>query len=111
MLSQADVISLHIPFTGKPALSEAEFDKMKDGVVLINAARGGTVDEDALLKALESGKVSAAGLDVFENEPTPREDLINHPQVSCTPHIGASTNEAQEKIGVELAEKLITALS
>ena len=107
MLSQADVITLHIPFTGGPVLSNSEFAKMKDGVILINAARGGTVDEDALLEALNSEKVAAAGLDVFENEPTPREDLLQHPNVCSTPHIGASTVEAQEKIGVELADQLI----
>lgn len=111
MLGKADVISLHIPFTGAPVLSTTEFSKMKDGVVLINASRGGTVDEAALLAALDSDKVRAAGLDVFENEPEPREDLIQHPNVSCTPHIGASTLEAQENIGIELAEKLIAALS
>ena len=107
MLAQADAITLHIPFTGSPVLGATEFDKMKDGVLIANAARGGTINEDALLAALNSGKVAAAGLDVFENEPTPREDLINHAHVSCTPHIGASTKEAQEKIGIELAEQLI----
>jgi len=111
MLGQADVISLHIPYTGKPVLSTDEFNKMKDGVILINAARGGTVDENALLEALSSGKVAAAGLDVFENEPQPRADLLQHENVSCTPHIGASTGEAQEKIGIELAEQLIEHLS
>ncbi|MEL6988466.1 MAG: D-2-hydroxyacid dehydrogenase [Bacteroidota bacterium] len=107
MLAQADFISLHIPFTGAPVLSHDEFAKMKDGVVVINAARGGTIDEDALLAALESGKVAGAGLDVFVNEPTPREDLLKHPKVSLSPHIGASTQEAQEKIGLELADQLI----
>lgn len=111
MLQTADVISLHIPFTGSAVLSKSEFDQMKDGVILINASRGGTVNEDDLLSALESGKVAAAGIDVFVNEPSPREDLIQHPNVSCTPHIGASTNEAQEKIGIELAEQLIELLS
>lgn len=111
MLGQADVITLHIPFTGKPALSKEHFDKMKDGVIIVNAARGGTIDEEALLEALNSGKVSAAGLDVYENEPKPRFDLLQHENVSCTPHIGASTGEAQEKIGIELAEQLITHLS
>lgn len=110
VLAQADYISLHLPFTGKPVLSTDEFNKMKDGVILINASRGGTVDEDALFGALDSGKVAAAGLDVFENEPNPRMDLLQHPRVSLSPHIGASTNEAQEKIGIELAEKLIDAL-
>jgi len=107
MLSNADAISLHIPFTGAPVLSTAEFSMMKDGVILINAARGGTVDEDALLVALDSGKVAAAGLDVFINEPTPRKDLLSHPNISLTPHIGASTDQAQEKIGIELAQQII----
>jgi len=111
MLPAADIITLHIPFTGAPVLSTTEFSKMKEGVILINASRGGTVDEEALLAALDSEKVAAAGLDVFENEPTPRESLLKHPNVSCTPHIGASTNEAQENIGIELADKLIKELS
>lgn len=107
MLAVADVVTLHIPFTGTAVLSDDEFAKMKDGVVIVNASRGGTIDEDALLKALESGKVAAAGLDVFINEPSPRQDLLSHPNISLTPHIGASTNEAQEKIGIELAEQII----
>ena len=111
MLAQADAISLHVPFLGKPALGPDEFAKMKDGVLLANASRGGTVDEDALLAALASGKVAGAGLDVFVDEPTPRQDLLSHDKISLTPHIGAATAEAQEKIGIELAEKLIAALS
>ena len=107
MLVEADFISLHVPFLGKPVLGKEEFASMKDGVIVLNAARGGTIDEDALLAALESGKVSAAGLDVFENEPTPRKDLLNHPRVSVSPHIGASTMAAQRNIGLELAEKII----
>ena len=110
MLAKADVITLHIPFAGSSVLSTSEFAKMKDGVVIINAARGGTIDEKALLAALDSGKVAAAGLDVYENEPTPLAEVISHPNVSCTPHIGASTNEAQENIGIELADKLIEVL-
>lgn len=110
MLAQADYISLHIPSAGKPVLGQAEFDMMKEGVILVNASRGGTVDESALLHALDSKKVAAAGLDVFEHEPTPRQDILEHPRVSLTPHIGASTAEAQNKIGEELAEKLIAAL-
>jgi len=110
MLANADVITLHIPFLGKPVLSTDEFAKMKDGAVLINASRGGTVDEDAMLAALNSGKLAAAGVDVFLNEPTPRKDVLEHPRVSLTPHTGASTVEAQEKIGIELAEKLIAEL-
>jgi len=106
MLAQSDFISLHIPNLGKPVLSTAEFAKMKDGVILVNCSRGGTVDEDAMLSALKSGKVAAAGLDVFVNEPTPRADLLSHPRISLTPHIGASTLEAQRNIGLELAEKI-----
>jgi D-3-phosphoglycerate dehydrogenase len=111
MLSKADYISLHIPFMGDAILSDREFDKMKDGVVIINCARGGTLDEAALIRALNSGKVSAAGLDVFENEPNPSDDILHHSKVSLTPHIGASTIEAQEKIGLELADLLINHFS
>ena len=111
MLKQADYISLHVPFLGKAVLGKAEFDMMKEGVILVNAARGGTVDEIALLDALNNGKVAAAGLDVFENEPTPRRALLDHPRVSLTPHIGASTNEAQRNIGLELANKIIAHFS
>lgn len=112
LLAQSDYISLHVPKPKEGALiNHAEFGKMKEGVMIVNASRGGVIDEDALLAALESGKVSAAGLDVFENEPTPREDLLNHPRISVTPHIGASTNEAQTRIGIELAEKVIEAVS
>ena len=77
MLANADYISLHVPSLGKALLGKEEMEKMKDGVILVNTARGGTIDEDALLAALESGKVGGAGLDVFENEPTPRVDLLN----------------------------------
>ncbi len=108
MLAKADFISLHVPFAGgKALLGEAEFSKMKDGVRIINTARGGAVDEEALLAALESGKVAGAGLDVFENEPTPRRELLEHPNISLSPHIGASTAEAQTNIGLELADKII----
>jgi len=107
MLAKADYISLHVPSLGKALLGADEMAKMKDGVILVNTARGGTIDEDALLAALASGKVGGAGLDVFDNEPTPRADLLNHPRISVSPHIGASTQEAQRNIGLELAEKLI----
>ncbi|MDF1694838.1 MAG: D-2-hydroxyacid dehydrogenase [Saprospiraceae bacterium] len=111
MLAQADFITMHIPFTGSPALGQQEFAQMKKGVILVDAARGGTIDEDALLEAVENGTVSAAGLDVFVNEPNPREDILAHPRISLTPHIGASTLEAQEKIGTELAGKILEVLS
>lgn len=110
LLAKADVISLHVPFLGDPALGKDEFSQMKDGVVIANASRGGTIDEDALIEALDSGKVAGIGLDVFIGEPSPRKDLMNHPKISLTPHIGAATGEAQEKIGIELAEKLIAAI-
>lgn len=110
MLEQADFITLHVPFTGAPVLGKSEFEKMKKGVYIVDAARGGTIDEDALLEALENGTISAVGLDVFVNEPTPRQDILDHPRISLTPHIGASTLEAQEKIGTELAGKIIKSL-
>ena len=107
MLKHSDFITLHVPFTGAPVLGKEEFAKMKDGVIIANASRGGTIDEDALLEALNSGKVFGIGLDVFDNEPTPRKDLLVHPKVSATPHIGASTTQAQLNIGTELSEKII----
>ncbi|CAM9796268.1 unnamed protein product [Discosporangium mesarthrocarpum] len=107
MLAKADIITLHVPFAGKPLIGAEELAKAKEGVIIINAARGGTVDEEALVAGLQSGKVSGAGLDVFENEPTPRKELLQHPQVSVTPHIGASTVEAQANIGLELADKIL----
>lgn len=107
ILATSDIISLHVPTLSKPLLDAVEFAKMKDGVIIINCARGGTIDENALLAALESGKVAAAGLDVFENEPTPDKRLLMHPNISLSPHIGASTVEAQSNIGTELAEKIM----
>ncbi len=100
-LRKADAVSLHVP--GGGVLGTAEFAVLKPGAVVVNTARGGVVDEDALLAALESGQVRAAGLDVFVGEPAPRADLLAHPRVSLTPHIGAATVEAQDRIGEELA--------
>lgn len=107
LLSISDFISLHVPFLDKPAIGKEEFALLKDGVALINASRGGVIDELELIKALDAGKVSFAGLDVFDDEPTPRPEILNHAKISLTPHIGAATNEAQERIGAELAELLI----
>ncbi len=107
LISQSDFISLHVPFADKPVIGQAEFDLMKNGVGLVNCSRGGTVNEQALIEALDSGKLAFAGLDVFENEPQPLQALLSHPKVSLTPHIGASTNEAQERIGTELANLII----
>lgn len=107
LLERADFISLHVPFTDKPIIGREEFARLKKGVGIVNASRGGVIDELALLEALDSGKVAFAGLDVFDNEPTPRTELLTHPKVSLTPHIGAATNEAQERIGEELANLII----
>jgi len=109
VIQTADFITFHVP--GGKLISKHEIASMKNGVILINTARGGVINEDDLLEALNSGKISHACLDVFENEPRPSVAILNHPKISLTPHIGAATNEAQERIGVELAEKLISALS
>jgi D-3-phosphoglycerate dehydrogenase len=104
----SDFISVHVPGGGGKALIGAnEIARMKDGVFLINTSRGGVIDEKALLEALNSGKVAGAALDVFNNEPTPDAELLNHPKISATPHIGASTLEAQHYIAMELADALI----
>ena len=107
LISSSDFISLHVPYAEKPILGKDEFAKMKDGVGVVNCSRGGTIDEIALIDALNTGKVAFAGLDVFDNEPHPRNEILTHPRISLTPHIGASTNEAQERIGTELANLII----
>lgn len=109
VIQQSDFITFHVP--GGKLITKHELASMKNGVVLVNAARGGVINEDDLLEALNSGKVAHACLDVFENEPKPSVAILNHPKISLTPHIGAATNEAQERIGVELAEKIISALN
>ena len=111
VLQQADFISLHVPAQKEYVISTKEFDMMKDGVALVNAARGGVVDEVALVKAIENGKVSSAALDVFEKEPKPEIQLLMNPKISLTPHIGAATGEAQNRIGTELASQIISILS
>lgn len=108
VLQSSDFISFHVP--GGNLIGKKEIASMKDGVVLINASRGGVINEADLLEALNSGKVAHACLDVFENEPKPNSAILKNPKISLTPHIGAATNEAQERIGVELAEKMIAAL-
>ncbi|MBC7775476.1 MAG: D-2-hydroxyacid dehydrogenase [Phycisphaerae bacterium] len=108
VLRESDIISFHIPGFDKPLIGATELENLKTGAILINTARGGVIDELALLAALNSGKIGGAGLDVFENEPTPMEALLRHPKVSCSPHIGASTMEAQAYIGMELADKIIS---
>ncbi|WP_192910113.1 D-2-hydroxyacid dehydrogenase [Mucilaginibacter ginsenosidivorax] len=103
----ADFITLHTPFIDKALFGAEELALTKKGVGFVNISRGGLIDELALIDALNSGQVSFAALDVFDNEPTPREEILKHPKISLTPHIGAATNEAQERIGVELANLII----
>ena len=110
VLKQADFLTLHVPAQKDYVIDEAEFKLMKDGVILANAARGGVVNEVALVKAIESGKVAGAALDVFENEPKPEMQLLMNSALSLTPHTGAATNEAQDRIGTELAEQIISIL-
>lgn len=110
LLANSDFISLHVPYIGRPIIGKEQFDMLKDGVGIVNASRGGNIDELALIDALDRGKVAFAGLDVFDNEPTPRAELLAHPKVSLTPHIGAATLEAQERIGEELAQLIIEKL-
>jgi D-3-phosphoglycerate dehydrogenase len=108
LLSSSDIITLHIPLTDKTKhlISEKEFNSMKDGVIIINVARGGVVEEKALLKALNSGKVKAAGIDVWEKEPTDNFELIDHPNVIALPHLGASAKEGQARAGLEAVKIL-----
>lgn len=109
VLQNADILTLHVPFSGdKPVIGAAELHKMKDGALLINTSRGGVVDELALTDALNSGKLAAAGLDVYVNEPQPSKAILQHAKISLSPHTGAETQEAQENIGIELAEKICT---
>ena len=108
--TQADFVTLHVPAQKEFVVGEKEFELMKNGAVLVNCARGGVVDEVALLEALDSGKLVFAGLDVFINEPTPSREVLSHAKISLTPHTGASTNEAQDRIGISLAEQIISIL-
>jgi D-3-phosphoglycerate dehydrogenase / 2-oxoglutarate reductase len=105
MLAEADFITVHVP--GGKVIAAPEFEKMKTGVRLVNTARGGVIDETDLLAALASGKVAGIALDVFENEPTPNPAILSHSNISLTPHVGASTVEAQVNISLELAQIII----
>lgn len=107
LLKEADFITLHIPAQESYTLTATEFSQMKKGVGIINTARGGVLNEVDLINAIESGKVQFAGLDVFESEPTPEIQLLMNPEVSLSPHIGAATKEAQDRIGIELATQII----
>lgn len=111
IFKHADFITLHVPAQdGGYVIGKDELAAMKDNVGIINCARGGVIDEVALIDALDEGKVLFAGLDVFENEPNPEIQILMHPKISLTPHIGAATNEAQDRIGTELAEQIISLL-
>ena len=110
LLKHSDFITLHVPAQDEYVIGREEFKMMKDNVGIINAARGGILDEVALIDALDEEKVLFAGLDVFENEPTPEIKILMHPKISLTPHIGAATLEAQDRIGTELAEQIISIL-
>ena len=107
LFMHADFITLHVPAQEGYVIGKSEFAQLKDGVGIVNCARGGVIDEVALIEALDNNKVAFAGLDVFENEPTPEIQILMHPKISLTPHIGAATLEAQDRIGTELAEQII----
>jgi D-3-phosphoglycerate dehydrogenase len=111
LLKESDFISLHVPAQDQYIIGADEISKMKEGVGIVNAARGGVLDEVALVNGIESEKIKFAALDVFENEPTPEIQLLMNPELSLTPHIGAATKEAQDRIGTELASQIIRLLS
>lgn len=106
-LKEADFISINTPQTNKYIIDTPQFEKMKDGVYIVNTARGGVLNEVALIDFIESEKVAGAALDVFENEPNPELPLLMNPALSLSPHVGGNTVDAQEKIGLELAEQII----
>lgn len=110
IFKHSDFITLHVPAQDGYVIGKEEFAQLKDGVGIVNCARGGVIDEVALVEALDNNKVLFAGLDVFENEPTPEIKILMHPKISLTPHIGAATGEAQDRIGSELAEQIISLL-
>ena len=111
ILTHADFITLHVPAQKDGCMiGAAEFKKMKNGAVIVNCSRGGVIDEHDLVEALNSGKLAFAALDVFNNEPTPSKEILQHPKISLTPHTGASTVEAQDRIGLSLAEQICSIL-
>ena len=110
VLKKSDFVSLHVPAQKKYVLGKKEFTMMKNGAVVVNAARGGVIDEVAMVKTLDSNKLAFAALDTFENEPKPEVKLLMHSKISLTPHIGAATLEAQDRIGEELANQIISLL-
>jgi D-3-phosphoglycerate dehydrogenase len=110
VIKQSDFITLHVPAQKEYVIGKEEFKAMKDGVIIVNAARGGVIDEVELVQAIQDGKVARAALDVFEKEPKPEIQLLMNSALSLTPHTGAATNEAQDRIGTELASQIISIL-
>ena len=110
VIKHSDFITLHVPSQKEYVIGKSEFEAMKNGVIIVNAARGGVIDEVALVQAIQDGKVSRAALDVFEKEPNPEIQLLMNSALSLTPHTGAATNEAQDRIGTELASQIISIL-
>lgn len=110
VIKHSDFITLHVPAQDGYVIDKEEFQLMKENIGIVNCARGGVINEVALIEALDEGKVLFAGLDVFENEPNPEIQILMHPKISLTPHIGAATEEAQDRIGTELAEQIISLL-
>ena len=106
ILPEVDILTLHVPSMKTALIGREQLQMMKKGVIIINASRGGIIDEDALIEALDAGHVAGAGLDVFVNEPSPSKRILQHPKISLSPHIGASTDQAQINIGLELAEQI-----
>jgi len=107
IFKQSDIITIHIPKADKPVIGSGEVTQLKKRVILINTARGGVFDEDAILEGLATGDIGGAGIDVFIGEPTPRKDILTHSKISLSPHVGGSTIEAQENVGKELAQLII----
>ena len=111
VIKESYFLTLHIPAQkGGYVIGKEQFAMMKDGAAIVNCSRGGVIDEEALVEALDSGKIAFAGLDVFINEPTPSKVILNHPKISMTPHTGASTNEAQDRIALSLVEQICSIL-
>ena len=113
LLTKCDYISLHIPkqSNGESVIGKRELELMKDNAIIINTSRGGVIDEDDLIWALDNCKIAGAALDVYENEPNPKKELLSHPKILCTPHIGAATNEAQDRIGQEIVDIIVDKFS
>lgn len=113
LLTKCDYISLHVPkqSNGQSVISKRELELMKDNAIIINTSRGGVINEEDLIWALDNGQIAGAALDVFENEPNPMKELLSHSKIICTPHIGAATNEAQDRIGQEIVDTIVEKFS